>query len=194
MVCYWIEKFVRSISEARATVVKIILVVAMTGALSSSYLVTFYPNIFNLAGNKPWKDEVQFYKQEFELKRDVALIDQLTSKDQKVALISSFETKLLMDAQRKPFFYYFPLIESTHMRLAHFRGTYLHTQGRLRKTLDQLTEQKPEYVFIEQKLFKRLLPAQYYQAHEALEALLKYLDTNYQPVQEGQYLVALKHR
>ena len=194
LICFWLHQLFSSFGEAGAKILKTAALFVMVSALMSSYFFTYYPNYFNLAGDKPWQEEVQFYKQEVDVSKDAALITVLTSENQRVALISSFETKFLMEAKRKPFFYYFPLIESTHMRLENFRGTYLHTKARLQKTIDQLDEQKPEYVFVEQKLFKRLLPAQYYEAYPTLNTLMKYLEAHYQPAQDGQYLMALKRK
>jgi|CXWL01.1.fsa_nt_gi hypothetical protein len=194
IICYWLRKFSATLSERYARIIQWTAVGVMVPALMTSYFVTYYPNIFNLAGHGQWEEEIKFYKQEFDLSRDVQLISRLTSDGQPVAVISSFETKLLMDAKRKPFFYYFPLVESSHMRLAHFRGTYLHTRLRLQKTMAQLEEQKPQYVFIEGKLFRRNIPPQYFEVYQTLETIVQYLGEHYEPVEDGQYLVALKRK
>jgi len=60
--------------------------------------------------------------------------------------------------------------------------------------MDQLEAEKPEYVFIEQKLFRRHIPPQYFEVYQTLDTLVKYLGEHYEPVEDGQYLVALKRR
>ena len=194
VVCYWLSKFSATFGGRCKKNIRLAAVCMMVPALMTSYFVTYYPNMFNFAGNGQWEEEVKFYKQEFDLTRDAQLISRLTSDGQPVALISSFETKLLMDAKRKPFFYYFPLVESSHMRLASFRGTYLHTKLRLQKTMAQLEDEKPQYVFIEAKLFRRHIPPQYFEVFKTLETLVQYLGEHYEPVEDGQYLVALKRK
>ena len=44
--------------------------------------------------------------------KDAQLIASLTAHSDEVPLISGFETEMLMQANRKPFFYYFPLFIS----------------------------------------------------------------------------------
>jgi hypothetical protein len=58
----------------------------------------------------------------------------------------------------------------------------------------QLEDEKPQYVFIEAKLFRRHIPPKYFEVFGTLEALVQYLGEHYEPVEDGQYLVALKRR
>jgi hypothetical protein len=122
------------------------------------------------------------------------LIAGLTSPKDRVALLSSFETKILIQAKRGPFFYYFPMIESAGMELNHFRGTALYTRSRMQKTLEQLENAKPAYIFVEKRLVRRQLSPEIYRHFETLTALLDYVDRNYQADQEGKYLVAMKRK
>ena len=80
------------------------------------------------------------------------------------------------------------------MKLASFRGTYLHTYPRMQKTILQFQEAKPEYVFIEKKLFRRQIPPEYYQYFQTLNILVTYLEENYDPADEGLYLMAVKRK
>ena len=71
------------------------------------------------------EDLRKYYTREFDFSQDARLIDDLVPPQEKVALVSSFETKILMDARRQPFFYYVPLVISRpmHMRtmvVSHF--------------------------------------------------------------------------
>ena len=145
-----------------------------------------YPNVFyNIKVQK-----VQHF--DFDLKPDVMLIQSLTSKEQAVPLISSFETKVLMAAARKPFFYYFPFIYSVPFDTMDFHGTEMLTVERLKRTIQQLQEEQPAYVFVERKLFERKLHPLYYQKYTALTILLSYLNEFYTPYQNGRFLCALK--
>ena len=191
VVCFWFDKIASQFGGRIRRSLQCVALAAMFGAFMTSYLVTYYPNVFNLAG-MDWEPEKKFYKEEFNFEQDAALIRKLTGPKERVALVSSFETKILMEAGRPPFFYYFPLIESQHMRVAQFRGTYLHTFGRMKKTLAQLEEAKPGYVFIERKLFNRQIPPEYYQHFQTLNILVEYLGSHYAIVEDGKYLVALK--
>ena len=194
VICYWFQIFSATFDRRVTNSIRLIALSVMVPALMTGYFMIYYPNVFNLAGDQQWEQEIQFYKKEFDLSRDAQLISRLTRADERVAVISSFETKLLMEAKRKPFYYYFPLVESNHMRMASFRGTYLHTHARMQKTLDQMETEKPTYVFIEQKLFKRHIRPEYFETFQTLEMLVGYLGEHYQPVEDGLFLVALKRK
>jgi hypothetical protein len=193
IICFWLTHLSEVFGARWRRALRLVALVAVFCALLTSYLFTYYPNALNLAG-MDWGPEKKFYKEEFNFSQDAALIDGLTAPDERVALVSSFETAILIEAKRKPFFYYFPLIESTHMRAAEFRGTYLHTIDRMKKTLLQLEGSKPGYVFIERKLFDHQIPAEYYQYYQTLNILVQYLNAHYTVVDQGKYLTALKRK
>ena len=193
VICYWLKSVTATLGFRLQSFIRLAAFVVMVPALMTSYLMTHYPNVFGLSGNE-WEEETLFYKQEFNLSQDAQLIARLTKPDERVALISSFETAILMEAKRKPFYYYFPLVESIHMRLAGFRGTYLHTRDRMKKTVEQMDREKPAYIFIERKLFKRNIPPEFYELHQTLEMLIKYVDLYYEPSEDGLYLMALKRK
>ena len=91
----------------------------------------------------------KYYSQEFDFSQDARLIDSLVAPQAPVALISSFETKILMDAKRTPFFYYVPLVISRPMHMRTMVVTALYSQGHLQRTIAQIEKQEPEYIFIE---------------------------------------------
>jgi hypothetical protein len=162
-------------------------------ALTTGYLFMFYPNVLNLSGND-WSNEKKFYEENFEFSRDAALIDDLTAPGQPVPLISSFETKILMQADRPPFFYIFPLMESEHMEAHQGRGTYILTYAQLEQILGQLREKRPEHIFIEARLFDGPDAEGYENSHEAFKQLMAFVRRNYQYQARGRYLEALKSR
>ncbi len=162
------------------------LVWAFTG-LTTGYLFAYYPNFLNLSGYV-WTPEKNFYHQGFNFEEDAALIERFTSADEPVALLSSFEVKMLMQADRKPYFYYFYLMESAHMERPEYRGVLLHNRERLDKTLAQLQQQPPHYIFIERKLMDGELAQANEAKQEALKILLDYIRGHYQPGVTGKYL------
>ena len=170
-----------------------VLVILTYGALVTGYLFTVYPNVLNLA-RVDYAPEIAFYHHEFDFSEDGAFIRRYTSPDDRVALISSYETGILMEANRKPFFYFFPMVYSEPMENLDFKGTEILTFSRMQKTLGQLENEKPTYVFIEKKLYTGQLPAGYYQHFQTLTILIRYLSSRYQPLDQGQYLLVLKRK
>jgi hypothetical protein len=75
-----------------------------------------------------------------------------------------------------------------------FKGTEILTYDRMRMTLESLENKKPEYVFIERKLYAGQLPTAYYQHFQTLTILIRYLAGRYEPYDQGQYLLALKRK
>jgi hypothetical protein len=139
-----------------------------------------------------WSAEKQFYGQEFDFSQDASLIDDLTTPHQPVALISSFETKILIQANRQPYFYYFPMMESEHMQGDKLRGIYLHTYARLTRTLQQLQAHAPSYIFIQTRLFEGPQAQDYENKNEGFKQLMAYIRGHYQFQARGRYLTALQ--
>jgi hypothetical protein len=193
VLCFWIQQIFNGWQQQYRRIILIGLVILTFGALVTGYLFTVYPNALNLAG-LDYSQEIAFYQKEFNFQEDVAVIDRLTSVDDRVPLISSYETKILMEAQRKPFFYYFPMVYSEPMENLDFKGTEILTVDRMRRTLGQLDQEKPEYVFIEKKLFLGQLPQAYYQHFQTLTILIQYLSKQYQAYDQGEYLLVLKRK
>lgn len=144
---------------------------------------------------KDFKSDAEFKKYfegEFAFREDAGLIDNLSVPGQAVALISSFETRILMQADRKPFFYYFPIIDSRPMHMCMFPFSSLLSTHRLSVTIGQLKQAQPLYVFMERILLARQVPKVYEVLYPELLYILEYLDKYYEPYRYGKYLVALK--
>ena len=86
------------------------------------------------------------------------------------------------------------MVWSEPMAALDFVNTEIITVSRMQKTLGQLENKKPRYVFIEKKLFLGKLPAVDYQHFQALSTLIRYLADRYEPYDQGKYLMALKHK
>jgi hypothetical protein len=149
----------------------------------------------DLKTEKDFADDGQlkdYFSQEFDFSRDADLIDRLTGKEERVALISSFETKILIQADRRPLFYYFPLTYSRPMHMRMFDMTALWTTGRLNKTMQQLQEGAPTYIFMEKILLAQSVPQYYEYLYPDLLVILNYIHQNYVPYDQGHYLIAMK--
>ena len=162
-------------------------------ALLTSHAFIRYPNFLNLMNNA-FGDEQKHMAEDLTIDADAQFIKSLTSNDERVALISSFEVAMLMKADRKPFFYYFPLLNPRSLYIKDFGGTKLTTTEQLAKTIHQLDTSKPGLVFIEKKLFNGEIPRIYYEKYSALTILVKYLHEHYEPAQKGYFLMALKRK
>jgi len=135
-----------------------------------------------------------YFSHEFDFSQDADLIKRLTSRGDKVPLISSFETRILIQADRRPFFYYFPLIDSCPMRMRIFPFTSLWTTGRVNKTLQQFQEEKPPYIFMAKILLAESVPASYQYLNPDMLIMLSYIHQNYVPFERGHFLIAMKRK
>jgi hypothetical protein len=191
---YWLQVLLGCCRENWQKGIKLFLCVWALTALTTGFLYLYYPNFLNLSAYD-WSGEKKFYEEEFDFSQDALLIDSLTAPNEPVAVITSFETKILMQANRRPFFYYFPMMESQHMRADQetgWRNLYLHTYARLQQTLTQLQEQKPTHIFIETRLIKGPQAQSYEDSHEGFKVLMAYIRQHYQYPFQGQYLTALE--
>jgi len=160
-----------------------------------------YPDAFKLPVNslgetfEDWRTEEdfssddqlkQYFRQEFNFSEDASLIDGLTRDDQAVPLISSFEIQILIQANRKPFFYIFPVINSRPMRMRLFEVS-LWTTTQLNDTIRQLEDKKPPLVFMERIYLAPEIPAAYLYDMPAVCALANYVREHYQPYAVGKY-------
>jgi hypothetical protein len=174
-----------------------------------NFLFIQYPDAFKLPKNnlgetsEGWRTEDDFktdaelkeyFRRDFDFIEDASLIDQLIRPDEPVALISSFEVKILMQADRKPFFYIFPLVNSRPMRMRLFEVTHMWTTTDLKNTIKQLEEKKPAYVFMERIYLADEIPASFLYDMPPVCILDNYVRQHYAPYAYGKYLVAMKLR
>lgn len=188
---FWAKTGISIVPEKWQKGVRLFLSCWALAGLITSYWYTFYPNWLNLSA-WDWSKEKRFFAEQFDFYKDAALVDSLTSGQEPVALISSFETKILMQANRRPFFYYFPMMESEHMQGDNLRGIYIHTYARLVRTLKQLQDQRPAHIFIQTRLINGPEAENYENAHEGFKELMAYIRKHYQYQAQGQYLTALQ--
>lgn len=139
-------------------------------------------------------DLVSYYREHFDFSQDAALIQSLTKPGERVALISSFETKILIQADRAPFFYHFPLLTSRPMTLRSWPGEGVNTPGYLSETLQQLEQDRPGYIFMEKVFLQDSLPASYQENYGRVLAIIAYTKAHYQFMDQGKYLVVMKRK
>jgi len=135
---------------------------------------------------------VQYYREHSRFTRDSDLIRSLTAHSEEVPLISSFETELLMQSNRKTFFYYFPLLISRPMKMRSFEVCSIYTTDQMAKTINKFERVKPPYVFMEKIFMVNEVPQAFLFNYPSLIPLINYVRTHYAPVAQGEYLVALK--
>jgi len=190
--CFWLNIVRGHLSHPQWKYAVLVLGVWGIVGLWTTRAFIQYPNCLSLPG-KSFAAEKQKRNEQSPADRDIDLIRRLTEPDQKVCLVSSLETAILMKADRRPFLYYFPLLFSRTFHLRDFGGTTLFTRGRLKKTMDDLETKKPRYVFIEKK-FLGGLPQIYYARFEVLKMIVMYFQEKYEPAEVGEYLVALRRK
>ena len=193
ILCYWMQALLENLDRFPRRIMTSVVLFLLLVQLFSNPIFQKYPNIFHSKAQL-WAEEKAQFEKEFHFQSDEALIREMTRPEERVALISSFETQILIEAQRRPYFYYFPLINSERMEVNSFQGTYLWEKSRLDKTLMQLQQHSPQYIFVEKKLFEGKLPRPYYAYHETLTILMQFLYEHYEPVKSGKYLLALKRK
>jgi len=193
VLCFWIKHIADFASPLARKIILIAWVVLNAGALMTNQLFVYYPNALNIAGYD-WSSEKKLTQDNFDFTTDADLIKEQTSVDEKVVLISSFETQILMKADRRSFFKWVPLIDTIHMGAPQFGGMAIQTSGELQSILQQLEQAKPQRVFVEKKLILGQLPGEYYQYYQSLTTLALYFRQHYSLEKEGQFLLELKRK
>jgi len=135
---------------------------------------------------------VDYYRKYSRFTEDVHLIASLTAHSEEVPLISGFETEMLMQANRKTFFYYFPLLITRPMKMRSFEVCSIYTTDQLAKTINKFEKVKPPYVFMERIYMVNEVPNAFLYEYPSLIPLINYVRTHYTPVAQGKFLVALK--
>jgi hypothetical protein len=117
------------------------------------------------------------------------LIRQLTKEDQKVVLLSNFETALLMQAHRQPLFRDFPVMFSSFNNAP--GGLNLRTKKQCLELIDSMAEENALYVFIDGRLLA--LPPQVL-GNSGLNEVMNFLKNHYTIYARQGFLVALQRR
>ena len=140
------------------------------------------------------EDLKAYYVKENDYSQDARLIQSLTAPGEPVALISSFETEILMQANRKPLFYYFRVLYSRPLRMRNFPSDEILTTVQLGKLIGQVRQSSSPYVFMERIFLNQHVPSQYADDRPGLMGLLGYVNSHYHPYAYGKYLVAMERK
>jgi len=140
------------------------------------------------------EDLKAYYLEENDFSIDAKLIQKWTTPDMPVPLISSFEVEMLQQADRKPFFYYFEMLNSRPLRMRMFHDVLFYTHQQLARTTGSLEQRKPQYLFMERIFLNNKVPASYFYDIPGMIDLLEYVDEHYEPIDTGFYLVAMKRK
>ena len=176
---WWVRKFKRWAN--------IWILALVIGALMTNRLMMTYPN--SIFQDKGRFLQERAYLEHFDaITPSAALIQQLTKEDQKVALLSSFETALLMKAQRQPLFNDFPVMSSS---LNAAGGLNLKTKAQCLGLMDSLVDEHFSFVFVDQRLLELSLQAL---GNSGLSAVLSFLNNHYKEYARQGFLVALQRR
>jgi hypothetical protein len=191
-VCFWLNGLIgRWLAPWRGRVVAILIALTLGGILTNNYFIQ-YPNIFNVSGHD-WSNEKKLFDGQM-TGRGSELIDRFTGSSEDAAVIASFSTDMLLHASRRPFFYYSPVLVSDLPAEQEFRGTSLYTKERLEKTLGELENKKPAFVFVEKRIFTISIPPQAAPYVQDLAALKDYLKDHYDPQDTETDPVVLKRK
>jgi len=102
--CFWATQCLNGMAPFRQRVVKLSFALIAGIALFTNFLFTYYPNVFNMAGGDA-QQEKSFYRANFNFDNDADFVRHWVLSPQRAALISSFTTEILLQADRAPFFY-----------------------------------------------------------------------------------------
>ena len=97
-----------------------------------------------------------------------------------MALLSSYETKILIQANRPPLFYHFPDVELQAYDLQDLSSDAAQTPAYLADSLNNLQELRPEYVFMEKVFLQDKLPSSYQENNPRVLGVVAYIKAHYQ--------------
>lgn len=167
--CFWFSEISGALSVFKRRLWGLILIAFTWVGLMTNFLFTYYPNIFNMAGVN-WENEKATYLTNDSFDGDANLVQQFTDSNQAVALISNFSTQILIQADRKPFFY---------------SGIPLLSIDDLQELLTELDARKPAAVFVDRSVIVN--------PQGPMNYLAQYLKTHYRyEGQQSPHLILLR--
>jgi len=158
------------------------------GALLTNRLMLTYPNII-FQDEKRFAQERAYYERFDAIAQSAALIRQLTQDDQKVVVLSNFETALLMQAHRQPVWDDFPVMFSSFSNGP--GGLNLKTKEQGLALINSIIDENALYVFVDARL---LALSDQALGNSGLGAVLSYVRNHYQAYAHQGFLVALQRR
>ena len=185
---WWLDRILHLSSLLVRRGVYISLLLLAGGALLTNRLMQVYPNIIYQDKERFAKERA--YEERFNvIEQSASLIRQLTDENQKIVLLSNFETALLMQAHRQPLFNDFPVMFSGISNGP--GGLDLMTKDQCLGLINSLQEENAMYVFVDIRIWS-LVPQAL--GNSGLGAVLGFIRNHYQEYAHQGFLVALQRR
>jgi len=185
---WWLKQLLSSSTLLARRGIYVGGILLVTGALLTNRLMLIYPN--SIFQNKDRFTSERMTFEHFDaIEKSAALIRQLTQEDQRVVLLSNFETTILMQAHRQPLFRDFPVMFSSSNNDP--GGLKLQTKKQCLELIDSITDENALYVFVDQRL---LALSPQVLGNSGLGSVLGYLRNHYQIYAHQGFLVALQRR
>ncbi len=193
IVCYWVAGLAARVGPTRSRRIEQGFAGLAIVLLLLTHSCYRYPHWWKHPGERTRMEKARMVKS-FYHSLDADLIARWTRPDEEVCILSSFSPALLIAADRRPFFYYFNLVFPRPMDVLDFGGWRAYTAPRFERTFRQIREGRPRHVFVERKLYERLLPEKYYTHFFAVAEVLNYLERHYRVRDAGPYLLVLERK
>lgn len=199
---FWLRELREKLQPSAKSFFSVAVLIGSVAILGANENFSKCPNLLSgghvhLEGNKI------FMEKALSIDEDASLIKRLTRGEERVCLISSFATAILIEADRKPLFYSAPLLRSTFFfdrQEAYGSANFFHKgdedQRAIQVEMNRLIEYRPEYVFIEKRIVLKIgNVAAFYKPGYFLTQVTEYLLKNYTPAfEQGVNLFVLKRR
>jgi hypothetical protein len=194
IVCFWAKQILAQSSTTIKNTAGLAAAIVSIAGLLTGQAFLYYPGRLDLAGID-WTQQKKLMAEQLAVGADAQMIRRLTGPQDRVALLSSFETKILIEADRKPFFKCFPMVRSNYFAANSWGGLHLWARQQMSGLQQQLDEGAPVYIFIEKKIWNipTMGPA-VWQGTPSLMVILNYLQQRYQPVEQGDHLIVLRKK
>ncbi len=202
LLVFWLGELKEKLKPSARVLFSVMILAASIAVIGSNENFRRCPNLLS-GGRISLENNKMLMTKTLDISEDAALIKRLTRADGRVCLISSFDTAILIEAERKPFFYHAPLLRSTFFfdrneayGSANFFRNGDRDTGAISMSLDRLRQFQPSYVFVDKRILAKIgnVPL-FYKPGYFLTEVTDYLMENYHPAPEqGKYLFVLKRR
>jgi len=201
ILCFWLREYSKRIDVKRSRSILLTILLFSAIFLFTDNNFVNCNNIFNLSGANS-NSVKKFMNEQLDVQYDIEVIERLTSEDDRVCVISSFETMMLVKADRKPYFYQFPQLTSEFLRntVQAYGGTNFFRGDKdkygMKRVKEKFGRTLPEYIFVEKKITAKLGNLKFYfEPGFFLTTIFDTLSKHYVPVNEQtRYLFVFKRK
>jgi len=164
------------------------ILLLVLGALLTNRMMLIYPNTF-FQDDGRFVQETNIYQHFDAIKDSAPLIRQLTKEDEKIALLSNFDTALLMQANRQSLFDDTPLMFSSLNGQP--GGLRLIRKTQCLKLINTIEDNNPLYIFVDERL---LALSPQVLGNSGLKVVLDYIQHHYGNYAHQGFLVAFRRQ